>query len=436
MKYIQEAMIQLFCKDFGNNDPVLLFLTDKAKRMNFLDNGQYNRNTGNLDLPNVGLKTKLDDLTAKGFTFELIWEPISEGFSEDEIWSIFETVADQIEEGDEIIMDITHAFRFLPMLGVVLLNYLKTTKNITVKGIHYGAFEKLGSQAEVKKLNIKDRNAPIINLDTLLAFQSWTSAVNSFVKFGEVKELNETSKPDIQKFMRESHGADQVTKDLRHVIDQLSILNSNLQTNRLNLLLDHDFTTFQEKIDKLPETEITIKPFKQILKLIEKKVSPIVTSRELIWLESSKWCLEHNLVQQAYTQLQEGLLTYLMQCITNILGQSPSLKHLFQKQNISTKIDIKDKDQRQFYGSLSYFIYYNAQDKTKSNSDNFFVNLANQVSFYAQSESFIELCNCYGQINKPRNDINHAGMTNETMAADKLKKKINELVVKIENAIK
>lgn len=432
VKYIQEAIIKLYCEDFKEDDQVLLFLTEKADQMNYQDNGQYNRKSENLDLPNIGLKSRLEGLKQQGYSFQLKPVRIKEGFSEEEIWSIFDSIADQIEERDEIIFDITHAFRFLPMLGVVLLNYLKTTKNITVKGIHYGAFEKLGTQGEVVKLDLKDRNAPIINLNMLLEFQSWTSAVNSFVKFGEVKELSGASQPIIKDKMAKSKGADLITDDLRRIVKDLSILSSNLQTNRLNLLLNQDFSSYKERMQNLSESEIPVKPFKQILKLIEKKVNPIVTSSDLIWLESAKWCLEHKLVQQAYTQLQEGLLTYSMSLFEKVVNDDNHLASIFESHDAPKIPEKSNISHRLFYSSLLNFIYKTSQNKIKQNDSTDLV----EISKCFQSDFFISLATLYAHITEPRNDINHAGIRNDPMKADSLQKRITELITQVETLLK
>jgi CRISPR-associated Csx2 family protein len=432
VKYIQEALVKLYCKDFSNQDQVLMLLTEKAEQMNFWDDGQYNKETKHLDLPNIGLNSKLQKLQTEGFQFTISHKRIKEGFSQVEIWSIFETVAGEIQEGDQIIFDITHAFRFLPMLGIVLLNYLKVTKNITVLGIHYGAFEKLGSFQEVFALDIKDRNAPIIDLNTLLEFQSWTSAVNSFIKFGETNELRDASQSKIKSVIAESRGSDLAAKDLKYVIDQLSILTSNLQTNRLNILLDQDFTIFKEKIEKLPESDIAVKPFKQILKLIENKVSPIITSKELIWLESAKWCLEHKLVQQAYTQLQEGLLTYSMQLFEMEINSKSELKSLFEKHLAPITPERRDITHRLFFSSLLNFIYKTSQNKLKESSS---LDLF-EISKFLQTDFFIQLGRVYAHITEPRNDINHAGIRNDPMKAESLQKRIGELISQVETLLK
>jgi CRISPR-associated DxTHG motif protein len=41
---------------------------------------------------------------------------IPEGRSEQELWEIFDRVASAVDEGDTILLDITHAFRSIPMI--------------------------------------------------------------------------------------------------------------------------------------------------------------------------------------------------------------------------------------------------------------------------------------------------------------------------------
>lgn len=50
---------------------------------------------------------------------------IPEGRNEQEMWEIFQKVYGQMHEGDELYIDLTHAFRYLPMLVLVLSNYAK-----------------------------------------------------------------------------------------------------------------------------------------------------------------------------------------------------------------------------------------------------------------------------------------------------------------------
>lgn len=86
----------------------------------------------------TGLKTVLHNM-------ELPFEPqaikIPDGKDEDEMWEIFSTIFSQLQENDELYIDLTHSFRYLPMLLLVLSNYAKFFENISVNHISYGNFE-------------------------------------------------------------------------------------------------------------------------------------------------------------------------------------------------------------------------------------------------------------------------------------------------------
>ena len=56
---------------------------------------------------------------------------------EESYWAIFE---DQpaVADNDSVWLDITHSFRYLPMLAYAVLQYLQDVRGITVNGIYYG----------------------------------------------------------------------------------------------------------------------------------------------------------------------------------------------------------------------------------------------------------------------------------------------------------
>ena len=91
----------------------------------------------------TGLKKVLEK---NKFPFEVKDIKIPNGDYEEEIWEIFESVYNVLKDGDEVYFDITHAFRSIPMLVMVLINYAKFLKNIKVKSITYGNWEARDSE--------------------------------------------------------------------------------------------------------------------------------------------------------------------------------------------------------------------------------------------------------------------------------------------------
>ena len=121
VRFVQQAVIELLCQDFTEEDKILFFLTDEAKKRNWEDDGQINYRL-NVPIIQKGLASIMKDLNLQAQIHEF---RIDNGFSSNEIWKIFETVFDKLNDGDEVHFDITHAFRSLPMLGMVLMNYAK-----------------------------------------------------------------------------------------------------------------------------------------------------------------------------------------------------------------------------------------------------------------------------------------------------------------------
>ena len=105
---------------------------------------------------------------------------IRSGKSTDELWEIFNVYADAVNNEDEIVLDITHGFRSLPVLALPAIAYLRQVKNVEFKHILYGAFEaKDGGKNET----------PIFDLTPFVSLLDWTNAVNVFQHSGDARPL-------------------------------------------------------------------------------------------------------------------------------------------------------------------------------------------------------------------------------------------------------
>ncbi len=67
---------------------------------------------------------------------------------------ILSVLAENLNE--DVVIDVTHGFRHLPMLSLVAARFLKTVKKIDVRQIYYGAFEMSG-----------DNKTPVLELESL-----------------------------------------------------------------------------------------------------------------------------------------------------------------------------------------------------------------------------------------------------------------------------
>lgn len=292
VKYVQEAIVDLYCSDFTGDDVTYVFLTKLAKEKNW-----------------ESLKERFD---LRKFNIEPVTD-LPNGYSENEIWEIFEKVFSKIKDNDQIIFDVTQGFRSLPMLGVVLLNYAKTLKNVTVKSILYGAFDALGPAYTIDQdiPNPSDRKAPLLDLITLSAIQSWTFGAGTFIETGSAKIIKDLSMPEITPVLTDSKGNDLTAKNLKQLTESLDSLYVKISTNRGKQIIDENFIRKPlSALDYLMnEDDWVLPPFKPLLSKIKDKLSSFQDNHN--WEASVQWCIDHGLIQQAITQLQEGIVTEL-----------------------------------------------------------------------------------------------------------------------------
>jgi len=165
-RFVQAALGELICKNWNKEDSIHIFLTEEAKKNNWNDppdNSLQIQRNQEYDFENESyesLKKILHNLTFPFDKNSIIPVNVPEGFREEEIWEIFNKIVMQIKDGDEIYFDMTHSFRYLPMLAIIALNYISVIRqDIKIGGIYYGAFEALGPAYKVKKWPVEERRA-------------------------------------------------------------------------------------------------------------------------------------------------------------------------------------------------------------------------------------------------------------------------------------
>lgn len=97
--------------------------------------------------------------------------------NEQEIWTFFDKIVGVIGAGDEIIFDVTLAFRSIPILALLAANLLRVARGTSVRALTY---------AEV---NFGLHDAPVHDLSKLLELLDWTTATDAFLKYGRADDL-------------------------------------------------------------------------------------------------------------------------------------------------------------------------------------------------------------------------------------------------------
>lgn len=403
VRFVQEALASILCKDWGEEDKIIVFLTKEAKNKNWVDNGHPKDRDGN-PLQSEGLKHRLEYLNLK---INIVTRDVPDGRSEYEIWEMFDLVFNQINDGDEIIFDITHGFRSLPMLAIIILNYARALKDIKIKGIYYGAFESLGTIRDVKKMHIVDRNAPIFNLTPFVHLFNWTVAIDDFLTYGDAKDINELTNEGLTPILRATEGKNKSAQNLKNLSTKLKKMTELIQTSRgLSVIRDFDFNNLRELISYNKES--ILKPINPLLDKISDKIKGFNNNDIENGYAAVEWCIEHNLIQQGYTILQETMITEI---VAKHFGEA-EIANRDKRELVSQAINIKHKRIPEDKWNKAAENNKDVVKKIMSELDDDFIRIFDSVSQY-------------------RNDIDHAGFRDSPHKPEGLNRKLKEYYEKL-----
>lgn len=367
VNFVQEAMVKIFYKKYEKLDKVIIFLTKKARQINWEP-----------ETKEPGLKGCLKDLN---LPFKLIDVEIPEGKSSEEIWKIFEIVYNSLQDEDNVILDITHGFRSLPMLGIVLLNYARFLKRIKVLGIYYGAFEVLGTKDEIEKLPINERNAPIFDLTNFEKLQRWSIAAENFVDYGRTEKIQELISEDISDEVWSETIIDPRIKYAKNLSNELNNISQFFYTVRGKRIINGKLFEKQiENLKRLKGVKYLKTPFNNIRERIIEKIIRFKRNKVINGFFAIEWCIDHGLIQQGITLLREMIITLVLQNVNN---------------------KIFDKYYRELVAKIFRSNEKNMNEELIKNID--FVNKVKKLKYFEVLRNF------YQCIGKYRNDINHGG---------------------------
>lgn len=292
-------------------DRIFILLTDGAKKDNWSKDitTRLNRKT-NQEEPYQGLEQVLNDIELP-CPVETI--SIPDGKSEEEIWTIFNVVYEALRTNDELYFDLTHSFRYLPMLVLVLGNYAKFLKNVTVKHISYGNYEARDTDTN---------EAPLMDILPLTILQDWTFAAADLIQNGNIKKLQELKEANALTPILREKGKKNLNRRL--VEDPLDCYVNSLQAflqdmKRClapNILSGNNMNKIRDCHEQVKDVyNEVIAPIPPIIEKIEQSLQNFETTDTMHpeslrnGYEAAKWCYDHQLYQQAITILDENITT-------------------------------------------------------------------------------------------------------------------------------
>ncbi len=261
----------------GKDEEMQLELYDKQKRGEIVEN-------------NLNLITSLwkDDFgMAESKTFI-----VNYGLNDKQLWNNFEiylNIAEYIEDGDEIYLDITHSFRSLAIMSYIMLDFVKSMqqKEFTVKAIYYGMFEYIHEPSNTENIT------PVINLKILFEISGWIKAISAFKNYGRVELVAEN--------FREKYGTkNEITKYFDRFSEGISIANLAAIKSYVDRV-KNKLSIFDEI--NFPIMKLVSKDLIDFIKRMDKK------NLSDFQLEMAKWFCENKNYAMSYIALAESVVS-------------------------------------------------------------------------------------------------------------------------------
>jgi CRISPR-associated Csx2 family protein len=407
VRFVQEATIRLHCKEWNQDDQICIFTTSEAKTANWKDDGHKDMRTNEYGR-SEGLECKLSSFQSAA---ALRCIDIPAGNSSKEIWEIFNKVYDVLRGGDELVFDITHAFRSIPLIALVILNYAKVMKGIRLTGIFYGAFEILGSFKDAGQIPPEKRNVPLLDLTPLNQLMEWTFAVDCFLESGDAKRAHKMATAIAAESLKHSKGENREAAVLKSIAESLMAFSRAMTTCR-----GMEISDAAEKLRRSLSYEGPFElapPLHPLFIKIRDNMEPFGNSVVADGIQAARWCLEHNLIQQGYTILEEVVLTGLLEMVEG--GDPYSMEQrevAAQALNILIKRIEDDETKWKKEARESKTVTLKLHDILKTAEYNPLVKTADSIS-------------------QLRNDLNHAGHNHNALRlkkADDFPKRLDNLI--------
>ncbi len=195
---------------------------------------------------------------------------IPDGKNETETWQIFDALVDTVPANSQVIFDITHAFRSIPLFVLLAALLLRKAKQVEIQGLYYGMYQK------------NEIETPIIDLTPAVRLIDWLTATDKFISTGSAVELGGLLRTVHQDFYR----SQKLIKDV-HKPTKLQNFGRVIQDVSRSIELIRPVHLLREDLPKLikhstPELEQEIgvfsKPFGLMLEQVRQSYIPLALS--------------------------------------------------------------------------------------------------------------------------------------------------------------
>ena len=226
---------------------------------------------------------------------------IPENSTPNSIWSIFNQITEYIKPKDNVIFDITYGFRYIPIVALLAVSYLRVVRQVNIKGLLYGAFDAKNQANETPSFDL----LPVVSL------LDWTTATDQFIKTGNGEALAD--------LLKNNQASNQSTEKLA---DNISNISRGLQMLRPMDIMSASAKLPEAIAEATPTISQEIPPFATLLQRVDADYSKFGLANPQQDRNSSKaslvkqlqmveWYLEKNEIVQALSLAREWLPSLL-----------------------------------------------------------------------------------------------------------------------------
>lgn len=230
------------------------------------------------------------------------------GKNTNELWTIFDELAKNVDSGDSVVFDITYALRSIPVLVFIAIVYLRSAQNVRIEAIINGAFE------------VRDgTRTPVFDLSPFIKVLDWTIAADRFLKTGDetelVAELREAHNLPYQS--RPSTEQD-LPRQLQQVASRIANVTEAMRTTRVRDAVDAVKPMLHQLEKARSEVETWAHPFAVMLDQVRQAYQPFASQNQQdlaeelgIQLKIIQWYIEKGQIVQATLLEREWTVSLL-----------------------------------------------------------------------------------------------------------------------------
>lgn len=219
---------------------------------------------------------------------------IPSGRSEAELWTVFNVLADAVADESDLALDVTHGFRSLPMLAVVLSAYLKAVGGPKISRILYGAYDAGESVSNV---------TPVFDLTAFDILLEWAGALRVFRVSGDSRGMADILKSYDRTLKKRCYG-----RDLYEAGASLTQLSEALALARPTDIASNAQKVVQ-KLGRPPVEQPTAAPFVRVAKMVAETYSDLQSCDLSGVLRMVRWYVQRRRYFQAVTLAREWLVS-------------------------------------------------------------------------------------------------------------------------------